>query len=138
MLRYAMIISTCLLLLGISCSRMKQAQQCSGGTDPNTGQCLTSVDPNAAHIANMQAQIDAQTKMIQDMLRNDQQKQLELMQLRNALDNEKDPKTRTEAVVEKLEEWGLIDLGVQYGGKWLNDLLNDTSEAQPHDQQGTQ
>ena len=129
MLRYAMIISSCLLLFGISCSRAKQAQQ----TDTEN-----PVDPNATRIASMQAQLDAQTKQIQDMLAKDQQKQTELMQLRAELEDERTPKSRKEAILKTLEEYGVIDIGVQVGAeaakRWLDRVLPPTTP----NEQGTQ
>lgn len=120
MLRHTMIISTCLLLLGISCSRAKQHQ-----TDTEN-----PVDPNASRIATMQAQLDAQTKQIQEMLRKDQDKQTELMQLRAELADERTPRDKKEAILRKLEEWGVIDTAVQVGTKavttWLDRLLDNT------------
>ena len=128
MLRYATIISTCLLLCGISCSRVKQAQQCSNGTDPNTGECAAPVDPNASRIATMQAQLDAQTKQIQEMLQKDQAKQAEVLKLKAELADEKTPRSRKEAILKKLEDYGVIEAATQLGVSAATRALNKLFE----------
>ena len=142
MLRYTTIISTCLLLLGISCSRAKQAQQCSGGTDPHTGACLAPGDPNTSQVATLQAQLDAQSRQIQEFLRQNREKQAELMRLRAELADANTPQSRKDAILKKLEEAGMLEAGVQIGvaavTRLLDKYLPPATHATPPTEAGTQ
>ena len=124
MLRYTMISSTCLLLFSMSCHRATQAQQCSGGSDPNTGECIAPVDPNASRIANIQAQLDAMTEQAQQFSRQNQEKENQLMRLRAELIDERTPKSRKEAILRELEELGVIDTAVTIGAQAVQRILD--------------
>ncbi len=127
MLRFAVVIA-CLSLS--SCSKTTKSDTCATGTtDPRTGQCVSSVDPNAASIASMQARLEAQTQQIQLMIQQDQQKQIEIMNLRNILNNPQSTQSQKDAAVQKLGDLG-IAVGVHAAAKggqavltWLDKVL---------------
>jgi len=121
-----------LLLVGSSCSKAKQTE-CAEGTDPRTGACVSIADPDAEKIAILQTQLDSQTQRIQQMIKDNQDKQLELLHLRNIISNPDATQSQKDQAIQKLSELG-INFGVAAaakGGeaflkavdKWLDDMF---------------
>ena len=109
-------VTTCLLLLVvISCSRAKKAE-CSEATDPRTGECLSLADPNVSRIATLQAQLEAQTQQIQQMIQQDQAKRAEILRLRNTLNDPNVTESQKDEAKRKLGDLG-INVGVAVAAK---------------------
>ena len=121
MLRRTTVI-TCLLLLAISCSKAKKAD-CAEGTDPRTGECVSLGDPNTSRIATLQAQLDAQTQQIRQMMQQDRAKQAEILGLRNTLNNKDATQSQKDEAKQRLAELG-IGIGVSAAAKGGQAFLN--------------
>lgn len=121
-----------LLLVGSSCSKAKQTE-CAGGTDPRTGACVSIADPEAEKIAVLQTRLEAQTQQIQQMIKDNQDKQTELQRLRNIINNPDATQSQKDQAIQKLGELG-INLGISAGAKlgqaglelldrWIDEML---------------
>lgn len=138
------VVLTCLILAGSSCSKAKQ-NECSEGTDPRTGECVSLGGAEAARIATLTAQLDAQTRQIQEMIRRDREKQDIIERQRAILNDPNATQTQKDKAVQALTDLG-INLGVKAGEKvgnaalrWLDGVLGlEPAQTQPSTATGAQ
>ena len=138
MLRYVSVL-ICLLLV-LSCSKRKS---CSEATDPRTGECISAAaEADAAKVASLQAQLEAQTQQIQKMLQEDEDKKAEIRRLRDVLENPNSLEEAKNKAKRELSALGVnfalqaATLGLEEALKWLNNDILGNSE--PPTNQGSQ
>ena len=128
MLRFTIAPTCFLLLVGISCSKVKKEGECPEGTDPRTGQCVSVASPDTSRIASLQAQIEAQTKQIQQMIESDKAKAAEILTLRNILNDKNSTQSQKDRAVKELSELG-VNVAVRAGVSVAEALLKSLDEA---------